>query len=153
MKKRIAILSAVAAVVAVIASGCAGTTEKLTAAAGPKNVGMDGYVMYGAVETANPETGTPQGRLIIGNVSYKSRRVSIPATEKVPTAGNYKHTKKVTLFGTSEQVTEWDFTAASPDEAAVIEKALREQAERDRANEEARSGDTAAEADAPASGE
>ena len=145
MKKRIMILSAVAAAVVVIASGCAATTEKLTAAAGPKNVGMDGYVMYGAIETANPETGTPQGKLIIGNVSYKSRRVSIPVTEKVPTAGNYKHTKKVTLFGTSEHTTEWDFTAASPDEAEVIEKALRDQEERDRMNDESRSDGMAAE--------
>ena len=77
--------------------------------------------MLGKVETANAETGTPQGRLIIGRVTYKSRRVGIPADQKVPTTGNFKSTETESLFGTRDKIIEFDFTAGSDAEA---EKAL-----------------------------
>ena len=104
-------------------TGCNSTTKAMTQSASGKNLNLDGYVMVGDVEASNAETGTPQGRLIIGRVTYKSRRVGIPADQKVPTTGYYKSTKTKTLFGTEEEIVEWDFTAGSDAEAkAVMEK-------------------------------
>ena len=103
--------------------GCSSTTKAMTQSASGKNLNLDGYVMVGDVEASNAETGTPQGRLIIGRVTYKSRRVGIPADQKVPTTGYFKSTKTKTLFGTEEEIVEWDFTAGSDAEAkAVMEK-------------------------------
>lgn len=103
--------------------GCNSTTKAMTQSASGKNLNLDGYVMVGDVEASNAETGTPQGRLIIGRVTYKSRRVGIPADQKVPTTGYYKSTKTKSLFGTEEEIVEWDFTAGSDAEAkAVMEK-------------------------------
>ena len=68
-------------------TGCNSTTKAMTQSASGKNLNLDGYVMVGDVEASNAETGTPQGRLIIGRVTYKSRRVGIPADQKVPTTG------------------------------------------------------------------
>lgn len=103
--------------------GCNSTAKAMTQSASGKNLNLDGYVMLGDVEASNAETGTPQGRLIIGRVTYKSRRVGIPADQKVPTTGYYKSTKTKSLFGTEEEIVEWDFTAGSDAEAkAVMEK-------------------------------
>ena len=103
--------------------GCNSTTKAMTQSASGKNLNLDGYVMVGDVEASNAETGTPQGRLIIGRVTYKSRRVGIPADQKVPTTGYFKSTKTKSLFGTEEEIVEWDFTAGSDAEAkAVMEK-------------------------------
>lgn len=104
-------------------TGCNSTTKAMTQSASGKNLNLDGYVMVGDVEASNAETGTPQGRLIIGRVTYKSRRVGIPADQKVPTTGYFKSTKTKSLFGTEEEIVEWDFTAGSDAEAkAVMEK-------------------------------
>ena len=104
-------------------TGCASTANKMTQSASGKNLNLDGYVMVGDVETSNAETGMPQGRLIIGRVTYKSRRVGIPSDQKVPTTGYFKSTKTKSLFGTEEEIVEWDFTAGSDAEAkAVMEK-------------------------------
>lgn len=104
-------------------TGCNSTTKAMTQSASGKNLNLDGYVMVGDVEASNAETGTPQGRLIIGRVTYKSRRVGIPADQKVPTTGYYKSTKTKSLFGTEEEIVEWDFTAGTEQEAkAVMEK-------------------------------
>lgn len=103
--------------------GCNSTAKAMTQSASGKNLNLDGYVMLGDVEASNAETGTPQGRLIIGRVTYKSRRVGIPADQKVPTTGYFKSTKTKSLFGTEEEIVEWDFTAGSDAEAkAVMEK-------------------------------
>ena len=103
--------------------GCNSTTKAMTQSASGKNLNLDGYVMIGDVEASNAETGTPQGRLIIGRVTYKSRRVGIPADQKVPTTGYFKSTKTKSLFGTEEEIVEWDFTAGTEQEAkAVMEK-------------------------------
>lgn len=83
-----------------------------------KNLNMDGYLMLGEVETANAETGTPVGKLIIGRVTYKSRKVGIPADQKVPTTGYFKATATKSFFGTEEKIVEYDFTAGSDAEAA-----------------------------------
>lgn len=104
-------------------TGCNSTTKGMTQSASGKNLNLDGYVMLGDVEASNAETGTPQGRLIIGRVTYKSRRVGIPADQKVPTTGYFKSTKTKSLFGTEEEIVEWDFTAGTEQEAkAVMEK-------------------------------
>ena len=98
-----------------------------------KNLGLDGYVMLGEIETANPETATPKGTLIIGRVTYKSRKVGIPAEQKVPTTGCFKATKTKSLFGTEEAIIEYDFTAGSDADAEKAIKALeakREAAEK-----------------------
>ena len=102
-------------------TGCNSTTKAMTQSASGKNLNLDGYVMVGDVEASNAETGTPQGRLIIGRVTYKSRRVGIPADQKVPTTGYFKSTETESFFGTRDKIIEFDFTAGSDAEA---EKAL-----------------------------
>ena len=105
-------------------SGCASTGRSVTQSASGKNLNLDGYVMLGEIETVNPETATPQGKIIIGRVTYKSRKVGIPADQKVPTAGYFKATKIKSLFGTEEQIIEYDFTAGSDADAKAVEIAL-----------------------------
>ena len=105
-------------------TGC--TTGKAVESASGKNLNLDGYVMVGDVEASNVETGTPQGRLIIGRVTYKSRRVGIPADQKVPTTGYFKLTERESLFGTKEKIVEYDFTAGSEGEAEKALKVLEE---------------------------
>ena len=102
-------------------TGCTSTANRMTQSASGKNLNLDGYVMVGDVEASNAETGTPQGRLIIGRVTYKSRRVGIPADQKVPPTGYLKSTETESLFGTRDKIIEFDFTAGSDAEA---EKAL-----------------------------
>jgi len=118
------------AVVALLAclflAGCGTTAKKITESASGKNLGLDGYVMLGEIETANPETATPQGRIIVGRVTYKSRKVGIPADQKVPTTGYFKATNTESLFGTKEQIIEYDFTAGSDTDAKKAEEALKE---------------------------
>lgn len=111
-------------------AGCNSTGKAMTNSASGKNLNMDGYVMLGEIETANPETGTPQGKLIIGRLSYKSRKVSVPSDQKVPTAGYFKATKTKSLFGTEEEIIEYDFTAGSDAEAERAMKYLEEQREK-----------------------
>ena len=119
MKKIFIGLIGLAAVIGLV--GCNSTTRAMTQSASGKNLNLDGYVMVGDVEASNVETGTPQGRLIIGRVTYKSRRVGIPADQKVPTTGYFKSTETESLFGTRDKIIEFDFTAGSDAEA---EKAL-----------------------------
>ena len=119
-----AALPLVAAALLFLLAGCAGSMGKVTASASGKNLGLDGYVMLGEIETANPETATPQGKLIIGRVTYKSRKVGIPADQKVPTTGYFKATKTKSLFGTEEAIIEYDFTAGSDADAKAALEAL-----------------------------
>lgn len=97
--------------------GCQSVAKNMTNSASSKNLNLDGYVMLGEIETANTETGTPQGRLVIGRVTYKSRKVGIPSDQKVPTTGYFKATKTKSLFGTEETIVEYDFTAGGDKEA------------------------------------
>lgn len=103
------------------AAGCTSAAERFCESTGNKNIGLDGYVMYSTVDTADTSTGTPVGKLILGRLVYKSRKVGIPADQKVPHTGNFKFTKTKTLFGTEEHIVEYDFTAdsASGAEAAA----------------------------------
>lgn len=109
----------------VFLAGCGTTGKKITESASGKNLGLDGYVMLGEIETANPETATPQGKIIIGRVTYKSRKVGIPADQKVPTTGYFKATNTESLFGTKEQIIEYDFTAGSDADAKKAEETLK----------------------------
>lgn len=122
--KKIFIGLLVAAVIGL--TGCASTANKMTQSASGKNLNLDGYVMLGKVETANSETGTPTGEMIMGRVTYKSRRVGIPADQKVPTTGYFKSTETESLFGTKEKIVEYDFTAGSEAEAERALKVLEE---------------------------
>lgn len=115
MKKIFIVLFAVFTIFCMV--GCNTAANKAVQSAGNKNLNLDGYLMYGDLEVANPETATPQGKLIIGRVSYKSRKVGIPVDQKVPTTGYYKATKTKSLFGTEEEIIEYDFTAGSDIEA------------------------------------
>ena len=124
-------------VLLIVCSGCGSTGKAATQSASGKNLNLEGYVMLGKIETANPETGTPQGEMIMGRVSYKSRRVSIPADQKVPTAGYFKATKTKSLFGTEEMIIEYDFTAGSDKDAKT---ALEELEKRKKAAETAFAG-------------
>jgi len=89
---------------------------------------MDGYLMYGGIETVDAATSAPTGKLIIGRLTYKSRKVGIPADQKVPTTGYFKATKTKSLFGTEEAIMEYDFTAGSDADAKaaldVMEKRI-----------------------------
>ena len=123
-KKNIRFIGLVGLIGLIGLTGC--TAGKAVESASGKNLNLDGYIMLGKVETANAETGTPQGRLIIGRVTYKSRRVGIPADQKVPTTGYFKSTETESLFGTKEKIVEYDFTAGSEAEAEKAMKVLEE---------------------------
>jgi hypothetical protein len=80
--------------------------------------------MLGKVEVASPETATPEGKLLIGKLEYRSRKVAVPADQKVPTTGFFKATKTKSLFGVEETVIEYDFTAGSDADAKAAIEAL-----------------------------
>ena len=124
--KKIFIFGLVGVAAVIGLAGCASTANKMTQSASGKNLNLDGYVMLGKVETANSETGTPTGEMIMGRVTYKSRRVGIPADQKVPTTGYFKLTETESLFGTKEKIVEYDFTAGSEAEAERALKVLEE---------------------------
>ena len=107
-----------------ICVGCQSTADRLAESAVNKNVTASGYISMGEVEVANPETGTPQGRIITGKLEYRSRKVGIPADQKVPTTGFFKATKSIGLFGTEDVVIEYDFTAGSDADAKAALEAL-----------------------------
>ena len=122
MLKNLAML--LIAVCAIMMVGCQSTTDRLAESASGKNVNIGGYMMLGELEVANPETATPQGRMIVGRVEYRSRKVGIPADQKVPTTGFFKATKSIGFFGVEEQVIEYDFTAGSDADAKAALEAL-----------------------------
>ena len=121
MKKIIAI---VLVVFSIAFTGCS-TGKAITQSASDKNLNLDGFLSYGKVEAANNETGTPQGVLIFGRVTYKSRKVGIPADQKVPNSGYFKATKTKSLFGTEEEIIEYDWTAGSDADAKNAEQKLQ----------------------------
>ena len=109
---------------AIVLTGCSNLSEKITGNTTGKNLDMSGYVMLAEAEAANPQTATPQGRLIIGNLSYKSRKVGIPADQKTPSTGSFRAVSRSTLLGTSETVVEYDFTAANSQDLQMIVKKM-----------------------------
>lgn len=122
LKKLTMLLIAICAIV--LLAGCQSTSDRLAESASGKNVDLRGYLMLGEIETATPETGTPIGKMIVGRAEYKSRKVAIPADQKVPTAGNFRATKSKSLFGTEEIIIEYDFTAGSDADAKTAMEIL-----------------------------
>lgn len=118
----ITLLIALAALFCV--TGCGSMVKNVTDSAAGKNLGLDGYVMLGEVEMNSSETGTPTGKMIMGRLTYKSRKVGIPADQKTPNTGSFKATKVKSLFGTEEQTFEYDFTAGSDAEAKAAVNVL-----------------------------
>ena len=114
-------------------TSCSSTGRAVADSASGKNLDLSGYVMLGELETANNETLSPQGRMILGRVTYKSRKVGIPADQKVPNSGYFRATKSKSLFGTEDIIIEYDWTAGSDADAVAAEQRLqlmKEDAER-----------------------
>ena len=108
------------------AVSCRSTARAVTESASGKNLDLSGYVMLGELETANNETMTPQGRMILGRVTYKSRKVGIPADQKVPNSGYFRATKSTSLFGTEDVIIEYDWTAGNDADAVAAERRLQD---------------------------
>lgn len=119
--KAVAILAAL--LVLSLAAGC-NTANKMTESASGKNLNLEGFLMLGELETANPETATPQGKIILGRATYRSRKIGIPADQKTPTTGYFKATQTESLFGVKETIIEYDFTAGSDADAKAALDAL-----------------------------
>ena len=114
-------------------AACNSTGRAMTDSASGKNLDLSGYVMLGELETANKETLSPQGRMILGRVTYKSRKVGIPSDQKVPNTGSFRATKSVSLFGAEDVIIEYDWTADDDADALAAEQrlqALKTEAER-----------------------
>ena len=118
------ILLSLAAAICLAAAGCNSNTALITKSTGNKNVSVDGYVMYGSVHAADPSTAMPTGKMIVGRLVFKSRKVGIPADQQVPNTGSFKSTWTKSLFGTEEHIVEYDFTAGNKKDAAETEKKL-----------------------------
>jgi len=117
-------------------AACNSTGRAVAESTSGKNLDLSGYVMLGELETANNETLSPQGRMILGRVTYKSRKVGIPADQKVPNTGNFRATKSTSLFGTEDIIIEYDWTAGNDSEALAAERKLQDlKAETERAFE------------------
>ena len=112
-------------VLASMLASCSSTGRAVADSASGKNLDLSGYVMLGELETANNETLSPQGRMILGRVAYKSRKVGIPAEQKVPNTGSFRATKSSSLFGAEETIIEYDWTAGSEEDAREAEQRLR----------------------------
>ena len=113
--------------IAFLSAGCSNSAQTLARGAAEKNLDMNGYVMLAEAEAANPENGTPQGRLIIGNLTYKSRKVGIPADQKIPDTGSFRAVSRSTLLGTEETVVEYDFSASSTQAAQATLQIMTQQ--------------------------
>lgn len=111
---------------AVMLFGCNSVLKSATSSASGKNLNMSGYAMFAEGEFANAETLVPQGKVIIGRVDYKSRKVTIPADTKVPDSGFFKATKTKSLLGVEESIFEYDWTASSVDNGKVAEDKCKE---------------------------
>ena len=107
------------------AAACSSTGRAVTESASGKNLDLSGYVMLGELETANNETLSPQGRMILGRVTYKSRKVGIPADQKVPNSGYFRATRSTSLFGTEDVIIEYDWTAGNDADAREAEQRLQ----------------------------
>ena len=107
----------------VLLCGCS-SDRSLVQSAGAKNLDLSGYVMLGEIQTANPETATPLGRLLLGRVTYRSRLTGIPHEQKVPDSAAFRAVQTESLLGTRELIVEYDFTASNSDSAAAAVKAL-----------------------------
>ena len=110
-----------------VLTGCSSNIKALSGSAAGKNLDISGYVMSGKIEGLNAETPLPHGSIIMGRVSYKSRKVSVPAQDKVPTAAYFKALTTETFLGTRESVIEYDFTASTAKDAAILAETMQKQ--------------------------
>ena len=108
-------------------TGCSSTTKTLLTQTGAKNVNIDGCIMSAQLESASIATNVPQGKLLIGNAAYRSRRVGIPIDQKVPVAVFFRAERNTSIFGTGNIVLEYDFTADSVQTANVIANNITQQ--------------------------
>ncbi len=115
------------AAAALFLTGCAGNTAHFTASAAGKNLDLTGWMMLGTAEAFDSTNAAPAGKIIVGRVNYKSRRVAIPADHKVPNTGSFRATTTESLLGTRETIIEYDFTAGSAEDAAAISEKLESQ--------------------------
>ena len=106
-------------------AACNSTGRAMTDSASGKNLDLSGYVMLGELETANNETLSPQGRMVLGRVTYKSRKVGIPSDQKVPNTGSFRATKSISLFGAEDVIIEYDWTADGDADAFAAEQKLQ----------------------------
>ena len=113
----------ISCIAGVLLSGCS-SDRSLVQSAGTKNLDLNGYVMLGELQSANPETVTPLGRLLLGRVTYRSRLTGIPREQKVPDSAAFRAVQTESLLGTRELIVEYDFTASNADSAAAAVKAL-----------------------------
>lgn len=120
MTKKITIAAIAAAAFACFFTACGTTGKAVAESAANKNLDLSGYLMLGEAEMTGSETATPQGKLLVGRLTYKSRKVGIPADQKVPTAANFRATKSKSMFGAEDTIIEWDFTAGSDAEAIKV---------------------------------
>ena len=116
---------ALAVAAALAMAACSSTGRAVADSASGKNLDLSGYVMLGELETASNETLSPQGRMILGRVTYKSRKVGIPADQKVPNTGSFRATRSTSLFGTEDLIIEYDWTAGSDEDAIAAEQKLK----------------------------
>jgi hypothetical protein len=112
---------------AIFSSGCRDISTQAFNSTSGKNIDLSGYVMMAEAESVNPETAAPLSKIILGRVNYKSRKVGIPSDQKVPTTGYFRANRTESLFGTSEVIIEYDFTAASETDTRRIGSILEEQ--------------------------
>ena len=108
-----------------VLTGCSSVGEQAVEGISGKNTNLDGYVFYGSGETVNSETAAPEAKAIIGRLTYKSRKVNIPKGTKTPNTGYFKSTRTKTLFGTEEQIIEYDFTASDSDTAIELQDKIQ----------------------------
>ena len=118
-------ICAVPMTAALVFGACSQTGRAVTESASGKNLDLSGYVMLGELETASSETLSPQGRMILGRVTYKSRKVGIPADQKVPNTGSFRAAKSTSLFGTEDVIIEYDWTAENEEDARSSEQKLQ----------------------------
>lgn len=123
--KRCMVAASFAVAASLALTACSSTGRAVANSASGKNLDLSGYVMLGELETANNETLSPQGRMILGRVTYKSRKVGIPADQKVPNTGSFRATKSTSLFGAEDVIIEYDWTAGSEEDSITSEQKLR----------------------------
>ena len=112
-----------AAALLLLFSGCS-SHNSFERSYGTENLDLSGYVMLGEIQSANPETMTPLGRLLIGRATYRRRTTGIPQEQKVPDSAAFRAVQTESLLGTRELIVEYDFTASNADSAAAAVKAL-----------------------------
>lgn len=107
-------------------TGCCSFGSKTAESLSDKNTNIDGYLFYGSGQIVSSGTAAPEAKVILGRISCKSRKVSIPENTKTPDTGSFKSTETKTLFGTEERILEYDFTASDPETALRLQQGFQQ---------------------------